>query len=98
MNIIPKIHHFLWKVLHAILPTCINFVGRFVDVDICARGRGVVESAEHALWDCIFFVREFWEQKSPVRGAASCGPLEEWVVALLSSLSEEEQCLFATML
>lgn len=56
-----------------------------------------VESAKHSLGDCVW-VREFWEHKSPVTGVVSGGPLEEWVVASLSSLLEEEKCLFVAVL
>lgn len=88
----------MWKVLHAILPTCINLVGRFVDVDPMCKRCGVdIESTEHALRDCAW-VRQFWENKALVQGSAMGGSLEEWVVASLSALPEEEQCLFATML
>lgn len=33
LRIIPKIQVFLWKTLHTIIPTKINLISRFVDVD-----------------------------------------------------------------
>lgn len=38
LGVTPRIKFFLWKLLHDILPTKNNLVGRYVDVDpVCAR-------------------------------------------------------------
>lgn len=38
---VPKIRVFLWKILHAIIPTKINLISMFVDVDpFCLRCGG----------------------------------------------------------
>lgn len=32
LPVIPKVQYFIWRVMHGILPTCINLVSRFVDI------------------------------------------------------------------
>lgn len=59
LDSIPKIKVFCWQLLHDILSSRINLIGRFIDVDpFCVRCGTELETSEHALQDCIW-VREF---------------------------------------
>lgn len=47
-----KISDFMWKALHGILPSCLNLISRYVNVDPeCKRCGDPIESTEHALRD-----------------------------------------------
>lgn len=37
LKVIPKIHQFLWRVMHGILPTCTNLIGRFFDIQLFCK-------------------------------------------------------------
>lgn len=53
LNVISKVQHFMWKVVHGILPTCINLISHFVDVSqFCKHCEQEIETGEHALLDC----------------------------------------------
>lgn len=91
---IPKIQHFMWRIMHGILPTCINLVSRFVDVSpFCKRCGDKIETIEHALRDCPW-VREFWDNISGV------GPLvwdEMGVGRVMNQVDDEIVDIFASL-
>lgn len=52
LRVIPHILIFLWKKLNVIIPTKINLIGRFIDVDpSCVRCGMEVETAERVFRD-----------------------------------------------
>lgn len=98
LDVIPKIQHFMWRVLHGILPSCINLVGRFVDVSpFCKRCGDELETTEHALRDC-GWVRQFWENEALFRPTTMDGSMEEWVGEVMQQSTREQVAMFATSL
>lgn len=79
LNLIPKIQHFMWMVMHGILPTCILVI-RFVDVaPFCKRCGTELETTEHALRDC-YWTRQFWDEAASFRPQVMDGEANDWVV------------------
>lgn len=53
MEVPARIRLFLWKLAHGILPTNMNLMCKFVDVNsFCRRYGDDLESMEHALRNC----------------------------------------------
>lgn len=53
MDITPEVKVFMWRVMKGILPTTLNLITRFVNVEPeCRRCGEQIESTEHALRDC----------------------------------------------
>lgn len=84
LDVAPKIHFFLWKVHHDILPTCkINLISRFVDLDpYCPHCGTELETMEHVLRDCSW-AKEVWEGAGFDVKVAQGGPFWEWFRRLL---------------
>lgn len=97
LRVIPKIHFSLWKFLHDILPSNINLVSRFVDVNsMCVRCGDQIESTEHVFKEC-WWVAEVWKFYS-VKMQLSEGSIVDWVESERCRLQEEEFCMFITFL
>lgn len=53
LNVTPKVKLFIWRLMHGILPSNLNLITRFVNVEpACKRCGELVESSEHAIRDC----------------------------------------------
>ncbi|KAL8547449.1 hypothetical protein ACS0TY_006976 [Phlomoides rotata] len=95
LHVLQRVMHFLWKLVHGILPTSINLISHFVDVDpICKRCGRETETAEHLFRSCDW-VREFWEssavefgQFNSLRQGECCGA---WALAVLEALPGVKQ-------
>lgn len=97
LRVIPKIRVFLWKTLYAIIPTKINLIGRFLDVDLfCVRCGADVEIVEHVFRDCEW-VRKVWDS-CPITLVYGGLSLDVWVRQTMRRLDEEAFCHFATVL
>lgn len=98
LKVIQKIQHFMWNIMHGILPTCINLVGRFVDVpSFCKHYGDELEITEHALRDYPW-VRNFWENVSLIQPPVMSESMEMWVARVLNQVNEEVTVVFATFL
>ncbi|KAL8502242.1 hypothetical protein ACS0TY_021383 [Phlomoides rotata] len=98
-----KVKHFPWKVVHGILPTSINLVLSFVDVDpIYQRCGHETETAEHLFRECVW-VKDFWESSVAdfvkflsMDSGRSCA---EWVLASLAAIpGVKQRALFSVQL
>ncbi|KAL8525151.1 hypothetical protein ACS0TY_014680 [Phlomoides rotata] len=66
LHVPPKVRYFMWKVIHDILPTSINLVSRFVDVDpFCRRCGHEIETEDHILYSGVLcpMISEFSSAK-----------------------------------
>lgn len=101
VDVMPKIKVFGWRLLHNILPSAINLISRFVDVDpLCVRCGTDIETTEHALRDCEW-VRDFWRSSNmgnAVQVVDENESLHGWVIRVARGLAKEKQGLFITML
>lgn len=99
MDITPKVRLLLWRILHGIVPTCLNLISRFVNVPPeCKYCGDPIESNEHAFRDCPRSA-ECWNLFS----FGEMGPLvkeniESWVWRIGRGLSKADQCFFACVL
>lgn len=77
LNGIPKIQYFMWRVLHGILPTCINLVRHFVDVGpFCKRCGTELKTPGHALRDCSW-TRQYWDIVASFRPQVMTGVADD---------------------
>lgn len=102
LEVIPKIQFFMWKLMHGILPSTINLISRFVDVDpLCKRCGVEIKTAEHALRDCSG-VHRIWREDLLNLGVDYADGEDRnlgiWVAHWLSSMSTEKKATFATTL
>lgn len=52
LDVTPKIHLFTWRILHGIVPSNLNLIMRYVNVEpACKRCGDPIESSEHAFRD-----------------------------------------------
>ncbi|KAL8540810.1 hypothetical protein ACS0TY_002142 [Phlomoides rotata] len=97
MDVIPKIRFFTWRMLHGILPTSINLISRFHDVDpMCVRCGEDIETMEHCLRYCPW-VSQYWDL-FPVHIGRNGGTVVEWVSDVWKGLDNELRCCFLTAL
>ncbi|KAL8483316.1 hypothetical protein ACS0TY_026124 [Phlomoides rotata] len=103
LDVPPKVRFIMWKLVHGILPTSINLLCRFVDVDpLCCRCGRNIETEEHLFHTCAW-VASFWESNTgdfmQFTGTDGGRPVPAWVLESLAAIPDSEnRAVFAVQL
>ncbi|KAK6116532.1 hypothetical protein DH2020_049737 [Rehmannia glutinosa] len=101
LNIPPKVHIFIWKVIHGTLPVQAALYRRnSVPDPMCKRCGDAIETVEHALRDCPWSA--FFWRVSPLRLppslSLSTASMADMAAAISRVNDSDAQCLFAMSL
>lgn len=94
-----KVQLFIWRLLKGIIPTSLNRISRFVDIDsVCAQCGDPIESTEHALHDCPGLQECWYMAHFPVDLHDESVSLDVWLLQMVQGLTKENKELLATIL
>ncbi|KAL8473874.1 hypothetical protein ACS0TY_030653 [Phlomoides rotata] len=100
LEAVPRVRYFAWKLVHGILPSNINLIGRFVDVDpMCKRCGMEIKTTMHALRDCSA-ITALWDDdplRLQVQRPADV-PFEDLVISFLNGATSSQGLLFIILL
>lgn len=92
LDVTPMVQLFTWRNLHGIIPSNLNLITRYVNIEpACKRCGDLIESTEHAVRDCPWWVPCWGMIPFAVDRGNPDMPINEWICEVIWKFPTEGQ-------